>query len=104
MACKIITRAILESKKLEVCYLKLKSPQLAQLCANMARVSGFPMEKVLEKGFVVEEINIYAVLVSHSNMYCVPMNCNGQVNKNTSFMKGDELFFDEALHHVLMLI
>ena len=42
MVCEI-AGATMEFKKSEVCHLKFKSPQLAQLCANMVRMSVFLM-------------------------------------------------------------
>ena len=67
-----ISGATLELKKNAV-HLKSRSPQLAQSCANMVRVSGYLTEKALQKGFIVEEINIFGLLVSHTSCYCVPL-------------------------------
>ena len=90
----------LELKK-SVVNVKARSPELAQSCANLVRVSGFLSEKALEQGCVVEEINIYGLLVSHSSPYCVPLRYQVEVNEESWIMKGDEMRFDEALESII---
>ena len=56
----------------------------------MVRVSGYLTERALQKGYLVKDINIYGLLVSHKS-----------VNEETVIMKGDEILFEEALKLVL---
>lgn len=77
-----VTGATLELKRNPV-HLKSKSPALAQSCANMVRVSGFLTERALLKGYIVEEITILGLLVSHSSSYCIPLRYNVRVNEAT---------------------
>ena len=62
-----VTGATIELKK----HLKSRSSAITQACANMVRVSGFLTEKALMKGKVVEEINIFALLVSHVSTFWI---------------------------------
>ena len=88
----------------ECCSYKIRSSSLAQSCANMVRVSGYLLDRALQKGILVEEITILALLVSHSSPYCIPLCYNACVNGATFIMKGDEILFEEALEMVLMKI
>jgi len=95
-----VTAAAMEFKKTEV-HLKIKSPAHAQLCANMVKLGGYLTGKALSKGKVVEEVNIFGLLVSHSCLMCIPLRYSSHVDRKTEILRGDELLFSQAIAVVL---
>ena len=61
--------------KRSVVHLKFRSAELAQCCGNMVIVSDYLTERVLQKGYLVKDINIYGLLVSHKILCSIKVQC-----------------------------
>jgi len=100
-----VTGGAIELKRLPVHQKGQKSKELLQAFANMVRVGGFLTNNAVSKGKLIDEINIYGLLVSHTNPYCLPLlyhtNCQ---TGSTQIMKGDAILFKNALPLVLTLL
>ena len=99
----VVTGGTMELKKEAVHQKATESREVLQLMANMVRLAGYLSEKALQKDKEAKEVNIYGLLVSHSNPLCMPFKYSSCV-RETQIMKGDELLLNDAvqklLHHI----
>ena len=92
--------AALEFKR-SVVQVKRGSKEIAQSCANLVKVGGYLTDRALSKGYLVEEINVYGLLISYGNPICIPLRYCAKVNDEALCMVGDEALFKEALTSLL---
>ena len=90
-----MTGGTTELKTAEV-HMRRKSRDITQTCANMLKVAGYLTSRALAKGCLVEEISIFALLVSHKSPYCVPLKYHVHINKRPSIELGDEVDFTDG--------
>ena len=72
----------------------------------MVRVAGFLLKKALSKGKIIEKINIYGLLISHGNIFSVPLRYYvdlSTASTSTIFMKGEEIDHNEALTQIMTI-
>ena len=83
------------------------SKPVLQAFANMVRVAGFVLKKALSKGKIIEKINIYGLLISHGNIFSVPLRYYVDLSTestSTIFMKGEEIDRNEALTQIMTVL
>ena len=94
-----------EFKNEEVHNKSENSKPVLQAFANMVRVAGFLLKKALSKGKIIEKINIYGLLISHENIFSVPLRYYIDLSiKSTIFMKGEEIDRNEALAQIMTIL
>lgn len=100
-----VSGGTIEWKTVPVHQKRYRSQEVNQLMANMVRLGGFLASKAFEKGCLVDEINVYALLVSHTNPLCVPFRYRSKCSNNsTAIMKGDEVLLNDAIRSLFSSI
>lgn len=101
----IVKSGSIELKKYCIHHKSLESTEATQTLANMVRLAGFLTTKALEKGIVVEKVNILGLLASHISRYCIPFKYTSEcISGVTTMMKGDEILLPEALDNLFCCI
>ena len=100
-----VTAGTIELKKIAVHQKDFKSKEVTQTIANMLRLGGYLAKKALQKGDLIEGINIYGLLVSHFNPLCIPFKYTSECSSSTTvIMKGDEVLLEYTLNKLFNCI
>ena len=101
----IVRGGSIELQKYCIHHKSLESTEATQALANMVRLAGFLTTKALEKGIVVEKVNILGLLASYTSRYCIPFKYTSEcISGVTTMMKGDEILLPEALDNLFCCI
>lgn len=91
-----IVQSTVEYKKVEI-----SGKHYCQAYANMIRVANDSVVESLRSGIVVKSVTVYGLLVSHSDLLCVPMKYYSNFNDAPIILHGLPAPFTELIYCVL---